>query len=99
MFFNWQKLKINRKKPEEKINLSGLINQIEKGGLREIVFALSLTPEGEHTKDYIFQKILPLIREKKISTSELGRGLSLGSEIEYSDSITLKEAFEHKKEL
>jgi recombination protein RecR len=73
------------------------LKQIENGQLKEITFALSLNPEGENTKEYIESIIKPITREKDIIITELGRGLSLGSEIEYSDRITLSEAFKNKR--
>jgi len=89
-------LKVTEKAPARKINLQPLIKRIEKKQISEIVFALSFTPEGEHTKEYIKSVLGPLKIKYGFKLYELGRGLSLGSEIQYSDRVTLKDAFENK---
>jgi recombination protein RecR len=96
-FLIGKNLKLTEKNPEEKIFLQSLISKINNDKLKEITFALSLNPEGENTKEYIKNIIFKDCLEKKIKITELGRGLSLGSEIEYSDSITLHDAFNNRK--
>jgi recombination protein RecR len=65
----------------------------------EIILATSVNPEGEYTATYLTslirkqfegQPILP-----KITT--LGRGLSTGTELEYSDADTLRSALENRR--
>jgi recombination protein RecR len=63
------------------------------GELKEIVIALSANVEGENTARYI-QKILEPL---KVKITRLGRGLSTGAELEYSDSETIKNALEGRK--
>ncbi len=92
-----KKLKLTEKKPEEKIPLTNFIPMLKTGELKEIIFALSLNPEGDITKDYIKNIIKDICLEKEIYITELGKGLSLGSEIEYSDIVTLSEAFKNRK--
>ena len=70
--------------------------KIEKRELREIILALSLTREGEYTMEIITAMLLQLCKEHNIKLSTLGRGLSTGIELEYSDSETLKNALEHR---
>ncbi|MDO8624046.1 MAG: toprim domain-containing protein [bacterium] len=76
-----------------------LIKTVEKrmkNGLKEIVFALSATSEGEHTADRVRELLTPLRGEVRLST--LGRGLATGSELEYSDAETLRAALVNRKE-
>lgn len=76
-----------------------LVKAIEKrlkGKLEEIVLALSATSEGEHTADHLRQMLSPYRDHLKIS--QLGRGLSTGSELEYSDADTLRAALSNRKE-
>ncbi len=76
-----------------------LIKRIEKGlknKLKEVVLALSATSEGEHTTDHVRQLLAPY--RDYIKTSMLGRGLSTGSELEYSDAETLRAALANRKE-
>jgi len=73
-----------------------LKNLSTRNNLKEIVFALSATPDG----DYTCQKIISFLKEnfvnKEIKITRLARGLSTGTEIEYSDSNTIKSAFENR---
>lgn len=59
--------------------------------LKELIFALSISPEAEHTRI----RLHTMLKEKfpNLSFSTLGRGLSTGTELEYSDTETLKHAF------
>lgn len=60
------------------------------GTLKEVIFGLSISPEAEHTRF----RLLSMIKDKypELTFSTLGRGLSTGTELEYSDSETLKYA-------
>lgn len=64
--------------------------------LKEVVFACSATSEGEHTADYVRELLAPYRDRLKLST--LGRGLSTGSELEYSDAETLRAALQNRHE-
>jgi recombination protein RecR len=69
--------------------------------LKEIIFALNLTPEGENTEEYLRSVLAPLLEKlphgaSSISLSSLGRGLSTGLELEYSDSDTIKNALKNR---
>lgn len=65
-------------------------------GLKEIVLALSATSEGEHTADRVRELLAPY--RDLVKTSVLGRGLSTGSELEYSDAETLRAALSNRRE-
>jgi recombination protein RecR len=76
-----------------------LVRAIEKrlkNNLKEIVLALSATSEGEHTADHVRQLLSPF--RDHLTLSALGRGLSTGSELEYSDAETLRAALSNRKE-
>jgi recombination protein RecR len=64
----------------------------EKDGLKEIIIALSLNPGGEHTDTYLRELLSPFIKKYNLKVVSLGRGLSTGTELEYSDSETIKNA-------
>lgn len=65
--------------------------------LKEVVLGLSLTPEGEFTGQYLTKEIEALSTNKQVKISSLGRGLSVGSELEYSDTETLRYALNSRK--
>jgi recombination protein RecR len=87
---------ILEKNPEEKIRLNELrttIQRLSPKGLKEIILGLNANPEGEYTGIFIKQTLESLLKEKNIIVTVLGRGLSTGTELEYSDSDTIKNAF------
>jgi|TARA_Y100000310_G_scaffold345555_1_gene466550 recombinational DNA repair protein RecR len=65
----------------------------EKKELKEVIIAFSLNPDGEHTGDHVVKLLSPLKEKYGFTTTLFGRGLSTGSELEYSDSETIKNAF------
>ncbi len=67
-----------------------------KEGLKEIILAFSVNPEGENTTQYIQKAIESIIKKHNLKISTLGRGLSTGSELEYSDSETIKNALKNR---
>jgi recombination protein RecR len=73
-----------------------LVERKAQGALKEIIFALSATSEGEHTTDRVREILQPL--REHIKLSMLGRGLATGSELEYADRETLSAAFQNRKE-
>ncbi|TAL49077.1 recombination protein RecR [Patescibacteria group bacterium] len=94
-------LPILEKEPGGEIRIHELMSRLEKDGegkkLKEIIFALNVNPEGENTADYIREKIEPLSKKYGIKISLLGRGLSTGLELEYSDPETLKYALKNRE--
>ncbi len=65
-------------------------------GLKEVIIALSLNPQGEHTDMYVRELLSPLQSKNKFIIVSLGRGLSTGTELEYSDSETIKNALRNR---
>lgn len=86
--------------PENKIRIKELLRAVEtrtSEGLHEIVLAVNANPEGENTSDYIKKILAPLTQKHNIKISLLGRGLSTGTELEYSDAETLKNALQNRQ--
>jgi len=94
-------LSILEKEPEKKIRSEELIKRvagdIKSNGLKEIVLATSINPDGENTAQFISKILSPLIKKHKLTLSMLGRGLSTGTELEYIDSETMKSALQNRK--
>lgn len=61
--------------------------------LSEIILAFAVNPDGENTARYIETLLKDLQEVHPFTISQLGRGLSTGSELEYADPETLKNAF------
>lgn len=67
------------------LEIESLIERIAKGGIKEVILALSTTMEGDTTNFYIYKKMSPY----DIKVSMIARGISIGDEIEYADEVTL----------
>lgn len=86
--------------PDQKIRQKELmvrLTQMIEHGLKEVILATSVNPEGEHTASYVAGLLRPLVEKSGFRISTLGRGLSTGTELEYSDTETLKSALQNRR--
>lgn len=65
-------------------------------GLTEIILAFAVNPDGENTARYLENLLGQLVEEKDLKIMQLGRGLSTGSELEYADPETIKNAWRNR---
>ena len=63
----------------------GIEVTMESGVVKEIIFALSSTMEGDTTNFYIYKQI----QDSGVVMSTIARGISVGDELEYADEVTL----------
>lgn len=75
--------------------LKALVEARIPEGLTEVILAFSVNPDGENTGRFV-ESILKDSIEKGLTISHLGRGLSTGSELEYADPETIKNAFQNR---
>lgn len=68
------------------IEIDSLVKRVADGGVKEVILALSATMEGDTTNFYIFRRLAPY---PDVKITMLARGVSVGNEIEYTDSLTL----------
>lgn len=66
-------------------------------GVVEVVLATSATPEGDATALYIEKILEPYTKKEQITLTRLGRGISTGTEMEFADPETLKNAIINRK--
>tara|TARA_B110001450_G_scaffold49910_1_gene46525 strand:- start:2584 stop:3201 length:618 start_codon:yes stop_codon:yes gene_type:complete len=69
----------------QNLQIDSLVHKVENGEIKELIFALSSTMEGDTTNFYIYKQI----EKFKIKTSTIARGISVGDELEYADEVTL----------
>ncbi|WP_124639790.1 MULTISPECIES: recombination mediator RecR [Amniculibacterium] len=74
------------------LNISGLENKIQHGEVRELIFALSATMEGDTTAYYIYKKL----KSYDLVFSSIARGIAVGDELEYADEISLGRSIVHR---
>jgi recombination protein RecR len=80
--------------PEE-LRIRQLLPRLKDGKVKEVIMATNPSMEGEATAMYIQRLIGPL----KIKTTRIARGIPIGAELEYADEITVRRAFEGRKDL
>jgi recombination protein RecR len=64
--------------------------------LKEIILGMNWNPEGENTGDYVIKELKQATDRSDVKISHLGKGLSMGTELEYADSDTLKNALKNR---
>ena len=67
------------------IRIEEIIERIKNKNIKEVIFALSTTMEGDTTNFYLFRRL----KEYNIKISSISRGIAIGDELEYADQITL----------
>ena len=76
----------------DRIDISQLENNIIDYGVKEVIIAVPLTPNGEVITSFI-NKVLS---RYNIKITRIGFGLPAGSDLEYADELTIKRAFEYR---
>lgn len=92
-------LPILEKDPPSKIRIRELLFLLSAKDDRtsEIILACAMTPEGDHTAEYVREALANIATKRGAKITTLGRGLSTGTELEYSDAETLRWALEGRK--
>src|SRR5690606_1913843 len=74
------------------LTIPSLVEKVKTGSVRELIFALSSTMEGDTTNFYIFKQLEPF----HIIITTIARGISVGDELEYADEVTLGRSILHR---
>ncbi|WP_440880579.1 recombination mediator RecR [Tenacibaculum sp. C7A-26P2] len=69
----------------QNLQIESLVGKVKSGEVKELIFALSSTIEGDTTNFYIYKQI----EAYNIVTSTIARGISVGDELQFADEITL----------
>ncbi|MCC7160135.1 recombination protein RecR [Candidatus Nomurabacteria bacterium] len=89
---------IVEKTTKSRVRISELQERIKREkDLKEIILAFSISPQGDHTDTYVREQIKDIAEKQNIKISSLGKGLSTGTELEYSDNDTLKNALKNRQ--
>ena len=76
--------------------LKAVVTERVSENLKELILAFAINPDGENTGRYVTTLLKELIEANNIKVSELGRGLSTGSELEYADPETIRSALKNR---
>jgi recombination protein RecR len=79
----------------EDLKITGLLNRLRSGEVREIILATNPNLEGEATAMYLTRLLRPL----GVKVTRLARGLPVGGDLEYADDVTLARALEGRQEM
>ena len=82
-------------KGPDDIKIKELLDRVNKGNVKEIIMATNSDVEGEATSMYIARILKPL----GIKVTRLAQGISMGSDIEYQDEVTLTKALQDRREI
>ncbi len=77
------------------LQIESLVERVSRGGVSEVILALSTTMEGDTTNFYIYKKLAPF----DVKVSMIARGISIGDEIEYADELTIAHAIHNRTDL
>ncbi len=67
------------------LEIESLVERVKQGDVKEVIFALSPTMEGDTTNFFISRKLAPY----DVKLSVIARGIAIGDELEYADEVTL----------
>jgi recombination protein RecR len=79
----------------EQLRIANLITRVDAGGVDEVIIATNPTVEGEATATYLSQQL----RRAGVKVTRIAMGIPVGSDIEYTDEITMLKAMEGRREL
>jgi len=76
----------------DQLNIATLIHRVKNEDVKEIIFALSSTMEGDTTVFYLYRQL----KDVDVIFSTIARGLGVGDELEYADEATLVRSIQHR---
>ena len=77
------------------LNIDALKEKVARKGIREVILATNPDMEGESTAVFVSKVLKPL----DVRVTRIARGLPVGSDIEYADSVTLLKSLEGRMEM
>ena len=79
----------------EQLRISNLISRVDAGHADEVILATNPTVEGEATAVYLAQQL----RRSGVKVTRIAMGIPVGSDIEYTDEITMLKAMEGRRDV
>ncbi len=77
------------------IKIKELLSRVQKNNVKEVIMATNPDVEGEATAMYIAKLLKPL----GVKVTRLAQGISIGSDIEFADEVTLEKALKSRQEI
>src|SRR5690348_4391764 len=79
----------------EQLRISNLISRVDSGNVDEVILATNPTVEGEATAVYLSQQL----KRAGVKVTRIAMGIPVGSDIEYTDEITMLKAMEGRRDM
>jgi recombination protein RecR len=79
----------------EQLRISNLITRVDTGDVEEVIIATNPTVEGEATATYLSQQL----KRAGVKVTRIAMGIPVGSDIEYTDEITMLKAKEGRRDM
>jgi len=79
----------------EHLRISNLTRRVDQGEVDEVILATNPTIEGEATASYLADALKKL----RVKVTRIATGVPAGSDIEYTDEVTMHKAMEGRREL
>ena len=79
----------------DQLRIGNLVSRVDSGNVDEVIIATNPTVEGEATATYLSQQL----KRAGIKVTRIAMGIPVGSDIEYTDEITMLKAMEGRREL
>ena len=79
----------------EQLRIGNLLSRVERGDIEEVILATNPTVEGEATATYLAQQL----RRQGLRVTRIAMGVPVGSDLEYTDEVTMLKAMEGRREM
>lgn len=79
----------------EQLRIANLVSRVDAGGVDEVIIATNPTVEGEATATYLSQKL----KRAGVKVTRIAMGMPVGSDIEYTDEITMLKSMEGRRDM
>jgi recombination protein RecR len=79
----------------EQLRIGNLLQRVAKGDIEEVILATNPTVEGEATATYLAQQL----KRQGLRVTRIAMGVPVGSDIEYTDEVTMLKAMEGRREV
>ena len=79
----------------EQLRIGNLLSRVENGDVDEVILATNPTIEGEATAVYLSQQL----KRAGVKVTRIAMGIPVGSDIEYTDEITMLKAMEGRRDM
>jgi len=79
----------------DQLRAGTLVRRVERGEVDEVILATSPTLEGEATADWLASAL----RKSSVKITRIATGVPAGSDLEYTDEVTMARALEGRREI